>query len=300
MSEQFKILVVESDAASRDSLISAIKRLHPHVMHASTAEDGIELVRKELPNFVFIDVNMPGTNGPELTRAIAGACSQTLIAAVTEPAQARAAVESIKAGAHDYLQRPVVFQELRTVLARFSEISARRRSTILGPDSVRKAEIHLELRSSSSVVTPAVALILGLLRGVIDERESMRMELALHEMIRNAYEHGNLGLSYDEKAALCESGTLEKVLAERSKTAVAEGKMIVVDAALENGVFSCAVADDGAGFDWRQGIDPTESVEKLSGLSGRGLFLIRRYFDSVRFNESGNRIEVTKRVLSAR
>lgn len=300
MGDQFKILVVDSDATFRESLVSALHLLHPLVMQAGSAEDGLEVFRREVPAIVFVDVNLPGASGVDFTRTVSALSSHVLVAVVTEPSQARLAIESIKAGAHDYLQKPVTSQELKAVYGRFAEILSRRNSGQLQPGIVHQASIHLELQSSTSAVAAAVQQVVGLVHGLVDEREAMRVELALHEMIHNALEHGNLGVTCDEKIALCETGGLEAILAERSKVAIGEGKLIVVDAALENGTFTCSVADEGKGFDWRKSIDPTESIEKLSGLSGRGLFLIRKYFDSVEFNDQGNRITVAKRFVDSR
>ncbi len=53
------------------------------------------------------------------------------------------------------------------------------------------------------------------------------------------------------------------------------------------------VTDSGPGFDWQE-------IEKRIALptdtSGRGLYILKQYFDSTRFNESGNEVELVKKI----
>jgi anti-sigma regulatory factor (Ser/Thr protein kinase) len=60
---------------------------------------------------------------------------------------------------------------------------------------------------------------------------------------------------------------------------------------LENGVVM-RISDTGKGFDWRKCMDaaPAPLAE-----SGRGIAILRRYASAVRFNDSGNWVEVVRR-----
>ena len=57
---------------------------------------------------------------------------------------------------------------------------------------------------------------------------------------------------------------------------------------------SCAIQDDGPGFDPSKLPDPTDP-ENLGRVGGRGLLLIRTFMDEVNFNEKGNEITLIKR-----
>jgi len=50
-----------------------------------------------------------------------------------------------------------------------------------------------------------------------------------------------------------------------------------------------SVQDEGPGFDYRTVVDPT-TADNLRRTHGRGIFLIRKFMDEVRFNETGNKI----------
>ncbi len=51
------------------------------------------------------------------------------------------------------------------------------------------------------------------------------------------------------------------------------------------------ITDDGPGFDWRAGTAATPSDDATGG---RGLWILRRYADEVRFNDAGNQITIVK------
>ena len=115
-------------------------------------------------------------------------------------------------------------------------------------------------------------------------------------MLTNAYEHGNLGLTCAEKKDFCERGKLEEELEARAASAYAAGKKMYVRVEMSQAQFRFSVADEGKGFDWRVSPDPFSSPAALSNLNGRGLLIVKRCFDEVIFNESGNEICAIKRL----
>jgi serine/threonine-protein kinase RsbW len=91
------------------------------------------------------------------------------------------------------------------------------------------------------------------------------IKLSLHEAISNAFRHGHATLAADVP--------------------------VRVSYAVTNGKIMLAVEDQGPGFDPGSVPDPTLE-ENLERGSGRGLLLIRAYMASVRYNASGNRLEM--------
>ena len=58
---------------------------------------------------------------------------------------------------------------------------------------------------------------------------------------------------------------------------------------------SITVEDKGSGYDYKKLPDPT-SDEYIERGHGRGVFLIRKLMDEVKFNKTGNRIEMVKHI----
>lgn len=61
---------------------------------------------------------------------------------------------------------------------------------------------------------------------------------------------------------------------------------------LKRGRLLIAVADDGDGFDWRAA---WSHLATLSDCSGRGIAILRKYANRVRFNDRGNAVTIVKR-----
>lgn len=290
MNEQHPILVVDDDELFRQTLVGMISEFHPKVIPASTAEEALALFKTHHPKIVFADVNMPGMSGVELARLLVNSNPEVLVAVLTGRSDEQLAISAIKAGASDYLRKPVSLRDLKAVLDRFTGLVDRRSSKQLTPESLQRVKLLMEIETSSSALQPAVSQIVRSIEGLVDRRELMRIEVALQETVRNAFEHGNLGITYDEKMELCNNGTLEEEIARRSEQARAAGKSILIDVTVEKNTLRVQVTDQGEGFDWRAVPDPTENPELLTGLHGRGIFLIRRCFDQVTYNDVGNSI----------
>src|SRR3990167_3279118 len=92
------------------------------------------------------------------------------------------------------------------------------------------------------------------------------IRLSVEEAVRNAMVHGN---SNDAN------------LSVKVKYWIKDEKLNV------------EVEDEGAGYDLGSLPDPTEGDNIMKG-SGRGVYLIRRLMDEVKFNEAGNSIKMVK------
>ncbi len=81
--------------------------------------EGIRAVTKLKPDMVFVDIEMPGKTGFEVVREIRQATCEPYFVFVT--AYNQYAVKAIKAGAFDFLLKPVDIDECKEMLARYSQ-----------------------------------------------------------------------------------------------------------------------------------------------------------------------------------
>jgi two-component system nitrogen regulation response regulator NtrX len=101
-----RILVIDDEAAIRDSLRMTLEYEGYEVLGAATGQEGLALVEREAPDLVLLDVKMPGMDGLDvLTRLHAGdeGLPVIMISAHGTPSTA---VEAIKKGALDFLEKP--------------------------------------------------------------------------------------------------------------------------------------------------------------------------------------------------
>ena len=117
------ILVVDDEPQIRRVLKSTLSGQGYVILEAKTGEEAVEVVRKEKPDLVLLDVNMPGIGGIEACREIRRA-SEAPIIMLTVRNTERDKVAALDAGADDYVVKPFGIEELlariRAALRRFA------------------------------------------------------------------------------------------------------------------------------------------------------------------------------------
>ncbi|MGB2714729.1 MAG: sigma-54 dependent transcriptional regulator [Vicinamibacterales bacterium] len=112
------ILVVDDE----ESIAAAFRRFLEDEGHdfriASSAEEGLSLISARPPNIVFMDVRMPGGDGVEALQAIRAKFPQVYVVMMTAYGSSRTSIETIRAGAFDYLTKPLDLDNLRSVIAK--------------------------------------------------------------------------------------------------------------------------------------------------------------------------------------
>jgi CheY-like chemotaxis protein len=109
-----RVLIVEDDANSRWALCALLKRLGFDCRAASNGQEALELVRSFHPEAVIMDLMMPVLDGVEATRRLkADARTRDIpVLAVTANATPGGRSAARRAGADEFLTKPVVLTEL--------------------------------------------------------------------------------------------------------------------------------------------------------------------------------------------
>ena len=105
------ILVVDDEPQIRRVLRSTLSSQGHVIREASTGEEAVEAVRKERPDLILLDVNMPGIGGIEAAREIREMCDAPIIMLTVRNAE-RDKVIALDAGADDYVVKPFGIEEL--------------------------------------------------------------------------------------------------------------------------------------------------------------------------------------------
>jgi len=110
------ILVADDEPQIRRVLRSTLSSHGYVIIEAKSGEEAVEAVRKEKPDLVLLDVNMPGIGGIEACREIRQSSDAPIIMLTVRNAE-RDKVLALDAGADDYVVKPFGIEEL---LARIS------------------------------------------------------------------------------------------------------------------------------------------------------------------------------------
>ena len=141
MPQNSKVFVVDDDPALRDSLSML---LQASGYEATAFESAAAFLESDAPGAVgclIVDVRMPGKNGLELQQELVGRASTIAVIVMTGHADIPIAVQAMKAGAVDFLEKP--FEEatlLDSVSRAFQMLDTANRQT----DAAREAKNRLQ------------------------------------------------------------------------------------------------------------------------------------------------------------
>lgn len=141
-----KILLVDDDEHSRQSMLWFLKRQNHEVTECASGEEALERFSAEEYPMVLSDIQMPGMSGNELAVAIKKLPSswQTDIVLFTGHADLGSAVTALRAGVYDYLEKPVNPEELTSVIERVAE-----HQTLLRENKILTERFHEEVNAAT-------------------------------------------------------------------------------------------------------------------------------------------------------
>ena len=112
MEQRWNVLVVEDEAALRQSLFETLSALGFVIGEAGTGEEAQVRLRMVEYDAVLLDINMPGIGGMEACRLIHRDYPHIPIIMLTIRDEQDDKVEALDAGAHDYVTKPFQIREL--------------------------------------------------------------------------------------------------------------------------------------------------------------------------------------------
>ncbi len=118
---RIKFLVVDDEASIRKLCMTIGERLGFAVSEAENAEAALALVEAHLPEVVIADLKLPQMSGVELLRRIKHLLPATEVAIMTGHGTVESAVDAMKLGAYDYIEKPFRVEKLRSLLQRMAE-----------------------------------------------------------------------------------------------------------------------------------------------------------------------------------
>ena len=115
------MLIVDDEEPQRQALGGYLKKQGYAIHTAGSGTEAVEIVRQHSVDVVLTDVRMPKMDGFTLLHEIKKINPQIAIVVMTAYSSVKDAVGAMKAGAEDYLQKPIDLEELDMMLARIFE-----------------------------------------------------------------------------------------------------------------------------------------------------------------------------------
>lgn len=212
--------------------------------------DGMGLLRRMKADERFRDI-------PVIMQTAAG-----------NPEQVR---EGLAAGAYYYLVKPYERESLLSIV-RGALADAATRNDLQGRLQAHASAIRLLNTGSFSFASVDEASNLAAFLAQICPQPDAAV-LALSELLINAVEHGNLGISYAEKSQLRREERWDEEIRARLALPGNVGKRVSVTLQRTAAELAIRIVDTGQGFDWQQYLDfdPARAFDP----NGRGIALAR-------------------------
>lgn len=115
---QTRVLVVDDHAAARKSVVTVLACADYHVDQCASAVEALARIEHARPDVIVTDLQMPGMNGLEFLRELSRRQLDCQVLMITAHASVDTAVEAMRLGAFDYLEKPFDADRLEQCVAR--------------------------------------------------------------------------------------------------------------------------------------------------------------------------------------
>ncbi|HIP39902.1 MAG TPA: response regulator [Desulfocapsa sulfexigens] len=285
------ILAVDDNPTSLRLLESMLER---NDFQVRTAVNGIEAMailnqfHSEL-DIILLDRMMPEMDGVEVCNAMKKDEKLRYIPIIMQTAANRSEEirEGIEAGVFYYLTKPLNQEMLLSVV------------DAAGKQVRRHKQLRLEMERRK--VSFGLVQILKCTFKTLEEAEGLSVFLAnyfddpdrtltgISELLVNAVEHGNLGISYETKSELVTAKTWHKEISDRLIDPQYSERQVTVIFERKKDACYIQITDEGDGFDWKQymEVDPSRAMHN----HGRGIAMTNMLcFSKLVYNEKGNQV----------
>jgi len=121
MTDRARIMVVDDEVNIRSALVTVLSKLGYDVRGAAAGEEALEELTRQGAELAITDLKMPGMGGIEFIRRLKASRPDTEVVVMTAYGSIDTAVEAMRAGAYDYLTKPIDRERFPLVVAKALE-----------------------------------------------------------------------------------------------------------------------------------------------------------------------------------
>ncbi len=113
-----KVLIIDDEKDILDSLSSILEDEGFQVSKATDGKEGLSLFEKEKPDIVILDIWMPELDGIQVLKRIKKKRGEAIVIVISGHGTISTAVEAVKMGAYDFLEKPLSIEKVLEVIFR--------------------------------------------------------------------------------------------------------------------------------------------------------------------------------------
>ena len=289
-----RILVVDDEVLNLEIIAEFLEDDDYELIFAQDGYQAWNILENNQDNIdlVLLDRMMPGLDGLQVLTKMKEHSALKHIPVILQTAltDTQDVIEGMQANAFHYLTKPFDVNLLRSVI----------RTAI----NEHRAYISLQNELKKSAGT------LSLMRNgifhfkTLEEAQDLSLFISnacpvpeqaisgLSELMVNAIEHGNLGISYEEKSELISTNLWREEVEHRLSLESNAGKFITLNFQHTNTHINITITDMGEGFNWHDYLEI--SMERVADNHGRGIAMAKVLsFDTIEYHGRGNTVTAT-------
>lgn len=285
-----RILIVDDEALNLEILTEYFEAEPSFSVRAANSGEAAWALLQEPDsrfNVILLDRMMPGMDGIALLRHIKAdpRLAGTPIILQTAAISAGQTREGLEAGAYYYLTKPYRRDALLAIVhAALAEAEVHESLRLALNQHINTLQFLDQGEFSIRTIEEAGQLASFIAQACPNPDNAV---LGISELLVNGVEHGNLGLSYEEKSELKRTDGWKTEIERRSTLPENRDKRVILNFQRDNTGITLTVSDQGKGFPWQNflEIDPARAFDP----NGRGIALARLLsFSSIQYQGCGN------------
>ena len=148
---KFSVIIIDDEEAQVQSIKSFLTKRSYTVFTANEGEEALKIAQENTIDIVLTDFQMPGWDGLTVLREMKNLNPEIDVVVLTAFGTIESAVQIMKAGAFDYLIKPIDLDELETILNRIKE-----RKHLLSENKTLKEQLQDKFRFESMISQSSV------------------------------------------------------------------------------------------------------------------------------------------------
>jgi two-component system NtrC family response regulator len=163
------ILIVDDEAPQREILAGYLKKKQHRIFQANSVTEALHLLAKNSIDILLTDLKMPDRTGLDLLKDVKAHTPEVVVVLMTAYGSIEGAVDAMKEGAYDYLNKPIDLDELDLLIQRIQE-----RAELLSENRLLKEQLA-ERNSFEEIVSqsPEMETVLNTAARVAESKASV-------------------------------------------------------------------------------------------------------------------------------
>jgi two-component system response regulator AtoC len=149
---QFRILIIDDEEVIRSSIALYLRREGYHVDTCATGEEGLRRIEEVDPDLVLLDFKLPTLGGLEVLKRAKEGKDDLIVIMITAFGSIESAVQAMKAGAYDYITKPLDLDELEVTIKKGLEtVRLKKEVSLLRKERLERFNIEYVAAESLSM-----------------------------------------------------------------------------------------------------------------------------------------------------